>query len=56
MCVAKPLNRRVTSHYGWQTVFGKRFRTVVHDGLVVVLHTQTVNLSVAITIKRKLEF
>ena len=56
MYVAKLLDRRVTCHDGGLTVFGKRSRAVMHDGLVVVLHTQTVNLSVAVPIKCKLEF
>ena len=53
--ITKLLHCCITCHYCRLTVSGERFRPVMHDGLIVVFNTQTVNFAVTVFIKSKLK-
>ena len=55
MRVSERLDGRLLCHYSGLTVPRESFFAVVHDGQVIILHTQAVYLSSTVLIKRKPE-
>lgn len=55
MRVSKRFDGRLLCHYSGLTVPRESFIAVVHDGQVIILHSQAVYLSITVLIKRKSE-